>query len=237
MDEKTQKRGVCMLKMKFNILSFFVCACYSLFVFSKHFILISAPGSGKGTFSQYMAEKYGYVHIGKGDIYRQRVDDNLSVDNHTLMKIMKRRILKAVESGKKFIFDNAIDSEDNFEYWKSFFKKHKITEDICFVLFEASDETCINRIKNRLICRNCCYVSKRHPEIPAKYQRCIKCGNKLSTRIEDSLGIIIKWRFKNYYQKIDSMIPKVEKSFNVIKISSEQSLKTLYDIYDTLHDL
>lgn len=226
-----------MLKMKYIIVSFLGCACYSLFVSPKHFILMSAPGSGKGTFSQYMAEKYGYEHIGKGDIYRKRVDYHLSVDNPTLMKIMKRRILKAFESSKRFILDNAIDSEANFQYWKSFFKKHGLTDDICFVFFEASDETCINRIKNRLICRSCCYVSKRHPEISSKNQLCIKCGNKLSTRIEDSFSLIIKWRFKNYYKKIYSMIPEVEKSFNVIKISSEQSLKALYGIYDKLHDL
>lgn len=226
-----------MLKMRYIILSFLMGTCYSLLIFSKHFVLISAPGSGKGTFSQYMAEKYGYEHIGKGDIYRQRADDNLSVDSHTLMKIMKRRILKAIGSGKNFILDNAIESEANFQYWKSFFKKHNITEDIYFVLFEASDETCINRIKNRLICRNCCYVSTRDPKMSYKNQRCIKCGNKLSIRIEDSFSLIIKWRFKNYYQKIDSMIPVVEKSFNVIRISSEQALKTLYGIYDKLNDL
>lgn len=226
-----------MLKVKYIALSFLICANYSWVILTKHFVLISAPGSGKGTFSQYMAQEYGYEHIGKGDIYRHRVDTHESVDNHTLTKIMKARILKALESSKRFILDNAIDSEANFEYWKAFFKKHNIAEDICFVLFEASDETCIDRIKNRLICRNCCYVSKRNFKIPVKNHRCVKCGNKLSVRIEDSLDLIIKWRFRNYYQKIDSIIPIVEKSFNVIRISSEQSLKILYAIYDQLHDL
>ena len=39
----------------------------------KNIIIFGAPGSGKGTQSQLMVEKYGFVHISTGDILRDEM--------------------------------------------------------------------------------------------------------------------------------------------------------------------
>ena len=39
----------------------------------KNFILIAPPGAGKGTFSQYLVERYGYYHICPGNICRHEM--------------------------------------------------------------------------------------------------------------------------------------------------------------------
>ena len=37
----------------------------------KNIILIAAPAAGKGTLSELLVEKYGYVHISTGDLLRE----------------------------------------------------------------------------------------------------------------------------------------------------------------------
>ncbi len=37
----------------------------------KNIILIAAPAAGKGTLSELLVEKYGYIHISTGDLLRE----------------------------------------------------------------------------------------------------------------------------------------------------------------------
>lgn len=42
-------------------------------------LLIGAPGAGKGTQAERMAERFGIAHICSGDLPRQRVKDHTSI--------------------------------------------------------------------------------------------------------------------------------------------------------------
>lgn len=226
-----------MFKFTHAKVCFFALMLHPMLIFSKHFVLISAPGSGKGTFSQYMVKTYGYVHVGAGDICRQRIAKHLSVEPDILIKILKKNIVTAIESNQNFILDNAIGSEYTFQYWKSFFKKHNITNQIYFIVLQASDQTCIDRIKHRLVCTKCFNVDQKKAGSSSKNQRCSQCAQILSVRDEDHDYAFLKKRFQRYHQIINPIIKQIEQSFHVITISSEQSLETLYSIYDELHNL
>jgi adenylate kinase family enzyme len=228
-----------MNKYKYILLSFFSLLFSCLSVFSKHFILIAKPGSGKGTFANYIARKYKYIHIGAGDLYRQRSDNNLPASMDILTKIMQKRILFAVEKNQKFILDNAISCWPDWKSWKSFFKSNNLTNDICFIVLEASDQICLNRMRHRIICKKCFNVCKESPELSCEEQKCNECGNKLSRRSKDQNDTFSRKRFNYYYQKTAPLIKTLEESnkYKVIKISSEKDLETLYSIYDRLDAL
>ena len=40
----------------------------------KNIIFIAPPAAGKGTQSQLLVEKYGYIHISTGELLRDEVD-------------------------------------------------------------------------------------------------------------------------------------------------------------------
>ena len=42
----------------------------------KNIVIFGAPGSGKGTQSDKMIEKYGLGHISTGDVLRKEIKDN-----------------------------------------------------------------------------------------------------------------------------------------------------------------
>lgn len=225
-----------MLKLKYIVL-YFLLSFYAPDSMPKHFILISAPGSGKGTFSQYMAKKYGYVHIGLGDICRTRIDNHQSIESKVLNKILRKHMIKTIKNDKQFILDNAITGKECWSQWEAFFEEYNLIDKICFLVLEASDETCINRMKNRIICRKCFHVSKKRTGLAVHDHQCKECGNRLSIRNEDHDSQFLQKRFNRYHEKTNPLIKKLEKSYHVIKISSEQDLKDLYAIYDQLHTL
>ncbi len=226
-----------MMQLKQIILYLFSLLFYCQNIVAKNFILISAPGSGKGTFSQYMAKKYDYVHIGCGDIYREKIDNHESISSFTLTQILREYILKSLKNNKNFILDNAINSKESWISWKYFFKINNLTEKICFVILETSDETCLERIKDRLVCKKCFNVCKKTKNTRFETETCNECGGYLTTRKEDHDAKFLKKRFKNYHKKMNAIMSEIEKSYQVIKISSEQPISKLYDLYDQLHNL
>jgi adenylate kinase family enzyme len=221
-----------------SIYFFSLLLCATTF-FAQNFVLIARPGSGKGTFANYMAKKHHYIHIGLGDLYRQRHDNNLPVTGRILTKILKKRMELAIQNNQKFILDNVISSLDDWKVWKSFLKKNNITNDICFLILEASQQTCKNRMKQRVICRKCFGVYQQSPELSLKNYKCPECANSLSIRSQDRIDKFVLQRFINYDQKTIPLIQEIEKlgQFKVIKISSEKKLEELYEIYDKLNNL
>lgn len=52
-------------------------------------LLIGAPGSGKGTQAELMAERFGITHISSGDLLRQHVKDHTSI-GHVIKSYLDR---------------------------------------------------------------------------------------------------------------------------------------------------
>ena len=52
-------------------------------------MLFGPPGSGKGTFSQYLSKKHGYLHISPGNLLRQEVTKQ-TIFGKTIAPIMAR---------------------------------------------------------------------------------------------------------------------------------------------------
>lgn len=226
-----------MNKILYSLRFLSIIVCSFTTIICKNFILVSAPGSGKGTFSQYMAKKYGYVHIGLGDLLRTRIAHRRSLKKNLLNKILKKQILQTIKNGQQFILDNAVTSEESWQSWKDFFQGHQLLQDIYFLSFEASDETCLSRMKDRLICRNCFHVSQKTSDMMLCDQQCKECGNPLSIRNGDHNTLFLQKRFHHFHTKTEPFLEQLKKTYPVIKISSEQPLQNLYKIYDKLHKL
>lgn len=70
----------------------------------KNYILFGPPGSGKGTQSKNLVEKYGFLHISTGDLLRNEIENN------SLLGIEAKSLIEKGELVPDNIVINMIDT-------------------------------------------------------------------------------------------------------------------------------
>ncbi len=213
----------------------------------NNFVLISAPGSGKGTFSQYLVEHHGYLQICPGDLFRHEiaigsdlgikiqpiVDRGDYVDEEIVCELIAKYVDKAKNQKKGFIIDGFPRSSVSFDFLCSLMEKYKVKKDTYILQFIASDNLCIDRILKRLVCTKCFKVySKKAPDQKI-LKSCTTCGTSLTERKADTMAIVLK-RLKYFHTHIEPLIQIAEKKFKVKKLQSEQTQSSLKAQYEKL---
>lgn len=228
----------------FSIVSFLTC---SSILGIKNFVLISAPGSGKGTFSQYMVEKYDYLQICPGDLLRNEIALETDLGKHIkpivergdyvqediVCKLIEKYFNQACSENKGFIIDGFPRSITSFNFLNSLLKKKKLEKQVCFLQFEASDDVCLKRILGRLICMSCFKVYNKFSKPPKQNDFCDLCSSKLSFRSADKKDIVQK-RLEYFHNNVEPLINMAQGCYETKKMSSEISFDTLEIRYEEL---
>jgi adenylate kinase len=201
-------------------------------------IIFGPPGSGKGTYSSRLKEKFGLEKISTGDIFREeikkgselgkKVEDYLKkgelVPDEIVIKVVKEKI-KNLDS---FILDGF---PRTVEQAKALGMMTKID---AIIKINAHEEILIEKISGRRICSNpkCdgnYNVADIHkiiegveyilpPLLPKEDMRCDKCGSPLIQR-DDDRPEVVKERLRIYeeqskpvveYYKRKNEVPFVE---------------------------
>jgi len=106
--------------------------------------VLGGPGAGKGTQSEYIVNKYGYVHLSAGDLLReerksgsaqgQLIDDYIKDGKIVPVEITIKLLANAIEAngGKRFLVDGFPRNTNNLAGWQKV-----VGEDlnVCGVLF------------------------------------------------------------------------------------------------------
>lgn len=124
-------------------------------------IIFGAPGSGKGTQSVYIAEKYGLEHLSTGDLLRaeQQTQSELGklISSYTdqgnlvpdeLIINMLANVLDAKKNSNGYIFDGFPRTTAQAEALKEMLAKRGISVSIMIDL-EVSEEELIDRLLKR----------------------------------------------------------------------------------------
>ena len=161
-------------------------------------LIIGAPGTGKGTMSEKLIEKYGIVHVSTGDMLRESVKNGTEVGKkaHGYMErgelvpdevihdiILERFAQKDMDNG--ILMDGyprtLAQAEDLDSILASLGKKVD-----CVLNLELDEKILIERITGRRTCPNCkaIYHIKNMP--PKVEGVCDKCGSELEQRKDDT---------------------------------------------------
>jgi adenylate kinase len=215
---------------------------------SQHFILVGAPGSGKGTFSQYIVEKYKYMHICPGDIYRTEilhqtklgkeieaiVNSGNYVDEKITNQLIENKIVNALEQNVYFILDGYPRTESTMLFLDSVLRKYNIKNKTSCIFFTASDECLIERIIHREICTKCFTVYNTKTIFSESITHCMKCGTELSKRPADTPEIAEK-RIQYFHNKIEPIIKLIaETKYTIMYIDNQTDINALRTIYDQI---
>lgn len=185
----------------------------------KNIILIAAPAAGKGTLSEMLVEKYGYVHISTGDLLRdaskedtplgKKISDMLQsgalVTNEIVFDLLEKRLMKD-DTKNGYILDGFPRTLEQAEMYDDTVKRLNLDLGVVIVL-ESDYETLKKRIVGRMLCEECgsVYNVLTGVNTPKVEGLCDKCGGKLYKRSDDNEESF-KTRYDTYLDKTKPLI-------------------------------
>lgn len=185
-------------------------------------VMLGAPGAGKGTQADKIAEKFGLPHISTGDIFRKNIKEGTELgkeaksymdagklvpDELTVRLLLDR--VKNDDCAKGYILDGYPRTIPQAEALDKELKK--LGEKIDYAInVDVPDENIINRMSGRRACPKCgaTYHLKYVP--PKKDGVCDECGSELVIR-DDDKPETVKNRLAVYHEQTQPLIEYFEK--------------------------
>lgn len=176
----------------------------------KCLLFFGAPGSGKGTQSEFLVQKHGFKHISTGDIFRENLKNETPlgleaknyinaghlVPDQITLDMLKSAIKNTVEN--KFIIDGFPRNLNQAQQLEALSEELKFNiESVVFL--EVPDEVLFKRLTGRRVCKSCgtvYHISHKPSKIEGL---CDVCGGEVYQRKDDSQEVISE-RLKTYEQ-------------------------------------
>ena len=204
------------------------------------FIMLGAPGTGKGTVASILQERLGIKQVSTGDIFRKNIQEgtklgeiadsyiskgNLVPDDITIGIVKNRLEEDDVQNG--IILDGfprtVVQAE---ELDKILAKKGKKVDLV--VNLTTPEEEIIERIVNRRVCSNpeCKTVYNLQLNPPKVEGICDKCGSELIQRKDDNEETV-KLRIKNYIEQTSPLVQYYERQGNLYDALVSKSINKM----------
>lgn len=169
---------------------------------ATYLIFLGPPGSGKGTQADLLKDKYGWVHLSTGDLFREniakgtplglKVKDILASgalvpDDLTVAMVMER--LKAPDTLQGVVFDGFPRTLGQAEALKAALAQEgKQIQDVIY--FGLPDAVIVERLSARRSCPKCGAVYNMVSKPPRSDEVCDLDGTKLIQRSDDRAEVI-----------------------------------------------
>lgn len=168
-------------------------------------ILLGAPGSGKGSVSNYLKEHHGFIHISTGDLFRRTITQDTPianrlkqimlsgklVDDETTNEVVRQEILKINNPYANIIFDGYPRNVNQLEYL------NKLVKIDYAIDVQVDKDEIIKRITGRRVCPVCKEIYNIYYKRPKIENTCDNDGSLLVQRNDDQESVVIE-RYKTY---------------------------------------
>jgi len=206
-----------------------------------NFILLGAPGAGKGTLSQRLVAAFGLVQISTGDILRKEIADGSElgrrassfiekgelVPDEVILGIVENRIMEK-DCAKGFIMDGFPRTIVQAENFDTMLAKNKLQIDAIIELAISDDEV-IRRLTSRRTCSNtsCQAIYNILTSPPENAGICDRCGSALIQRSDESEQTV-RNRLVTYYDKTSPLVKYYSSSARYLKIDAKGSIDDIF---------
>ena len=167
-------------------------------------ILLGAPGSGKGTISEYIVSKYNFIHLSTGSLFRKRMDEKglywEELKNHILKgqlvpddlvnKIVKSEILN-YKANQSYILDGYPRTIEQANFLST------ITDIDYAIFLDVAEKDLEKRLTGRRVCNKCKKIYNIYFYPPQNDGVCDLDGSLLIQRKDDDPNVI-KERIETY---------------------------------------
>ena len=209
-------------------------------------VMLGAPGAGKGTQADKIAEKYNIPHISTGDIFRSNIkagtelgkkaksfiDQGLLVPDEVTIGMLLDRIHEAdCENG--YILDGFPRTIPQAESLTAALKENG--EAIDFALdVEVPDANIVNRMAGRRACLKCGATYHTEFAAPKKEGICDNCGAELILRDDDKPETVEK-RLHVYHDQTQPLIDYYKNEGILAEVDGTKDMEEVFqDIVNIL---
>lgn len=203
-------------------------------------IMLGAPGAGKGTQAQMIADKYNIPHISTGDIFRANIKNGTELGKKA-KEYMDKGLLVPDELTVELLLDRVAQDDCKNGYVLDGFPRTIPQADVLdkeltklgdrvdyAVNVDVPDENIVRRMSGRRACLKC--GATYHIEhIPPKTEGvCDKCGSELVQREDDKPETVMN-RLKVYHDQTQPLIEYYENK-NILKtVDGTKDMKEVFE--------
>ncbi|MCH5257909.1 MAG: adenylate kinase [Lachnospiraceae bacterium] len=202
-------------------------------------IMLGAPGAGKGTQAQMIADKFGVPHISTGDIFRENVKNGTELGIEA-KKYMDQGALVPDELTVKILLDRVAKDDCKNGYVLDGFPRtipqaevldnalNELGEKIDYAInVDVPDENIIRRMSGRRACL-ACGATYHIEHIPPKTEGiCDRCGKELVLR-DDDKEETVKNRLDVYHKQTQPLIDFYTKKGVLKTVDGTQDMKDVF---------
>lgn len=208
-------------------------------------ILIMGPaGSGKGTQSEKIVEKYDIVHLSTGDMFRAAIsneskagleaktymDEGKLVPDELTIKLVKERLLEDDIKQKGFLLDGFPRTVEQAKALKSLLSEIDMPLNIIIDL-NVDQDILAKRITGRRMCKECGAIYHIDSKPPKVDGICDIDGGELYQRSDDTVESL-KVRLEEYKNLTAPVREYYENDADIIDINASQSIEEVFTDVD-----
>jgi adenylate kinase len=198
----------------------------------KIYILLGAPGAGKGTLASAISKAVGLAHIASGDLFREALSKGTGLgleakkymdkgelvpDEITIKMILERIARPDCDTG--LLLDGFPRTLEQAKALDEALGKNgeSVTKSL---YIDVSDEEVVRRLGGRWICRDC-QTPYHEINMPPKVKGvCDSCGGELYQRDDDTVATV-RSRLDVYTKQTKPLIDYYDKIGKLGKINGE----------------
>ena len=187
-------------------------------------IMLGAPGAGKGTQAQRIAEKYGIPHISTGDIFRANIKNGTELGKKA--KAFMDRISQP-DCEKGYILDGFPRTIPQAEALTEALAKKGEAIDFAIDV-DVPDEKIVTRMAGRRACVKCGMTYHIVYAAPKKEGICDKCGAELILRDDDKPETVTK-RLSVYHEQTRPLISFYADKHVLYTVDGTQNMEQVFE--------
>jgi adenylate kinase len=197
-------------------------------------VMLGAPGAGKGTQAQMIAEKFGLPHISTGDIFRANIkngtelgkkakafmDAGKLVPDEIIIDIIKERTAKP-DCAHGYILDGVPRTIPQAEAMEEM----GLEVDIALSI-EIEDHVIIERMAGRRTCKECSQTFHVVSNPPKQDGVCDFCGGELHIRKDDAPEIVMD-RLETYHRETEPLKEFYAQRGKLVSVENQPSIDAM----------
>jgi adenylate kinase len=197
-----------------------------------YIILLGAPGAGKGTQANMLADKMKLVQVASGDLFRKALQEQTElgkkaklymdkgqlVPNEITIQMVLDRLSAPDVKGGAILDGFPRNLEQAKALDKALKEKSKAIDKV--VNIKVTEEEVLNRLSGRWICRDCQAPYQEVDNPPKKKGVCDRCSGQLYQR-DDDKPETIKKRLLVYQNETAPLIEYYKKAGKLVEVVSE----------------